>query len=137
MQEQNKIYTPMILLAEDDEDDREFIKIAFKKASSKHTIHIADNGQEALDYLFHLPEEDFPCLIVLDLNMPILNGLQTLEVLNSRPKFKGIPKVIFTTSDSDEDKLRCLSRGASDYVVKPYNMTEIVKTVEKMLSYCA
>lgn len=127
---------PMILLAEDDDDDKEFIRIAFNKASSTHKIHIADNGQEALDYLYRLSESDFPCLIVLDLNMPILNGLQTLEILNSSPMYKNIPRIIFTTSDSDDDKLRCLSKGASDFVVKPYNMNEIVKTVEKMLSYC-
>ncbi|MGZ5219808.1 MAG: response regulator [Chitinophagaceae bacterium] len=126
----------MILLAEDDEDDKEFIRLAFNKASSRHRIHIADNGQQALDYLFLLSEEDLPCLIVLDLNMPVLDGLQTLDALNSKPKFKDIPKVIFTTSESDEDKRRCLSKGAADYVVKPHNMTEIVRTVQNMLTYC-
>ena len=127
----------MILLAEDDEDDKEFIKLAFEKVSTKHRLHITENGQEALNYLLPLPDTDLPCLIVLDLNMPILNGLQTLEALNEVPKFQNIPKVIFTTSDSLEDKARCLSKGATDYMVKPTNMKEIVKTVENMVRHCS
>jgi DNA-binding response OmpR family regulator len=114
----------MILLAEDDEDDKELIMLAFKKVSSKHTLHIADN------------ETELPCLIVLDLNMPILNGLQTLEALKDRKRFQKIPKVIFTTSDSKVDKARCLSTGAIDYVVKPTKMADIEKTVQSMLDYC-
>lgn len=127
----------MILLAEDDEDDKEFISLAFKKVSSKHTLYIAENGQEALDYLVGLDEDELPCLIVLDLNMPILDGLKTLEALKEERKFEKIPKVIFTTSDSNEDKVRCLSQGATDYIVKPSNMTDIVKTVQNLLRYCA
>ncbi len=127
----------MILIAEDDEDDREFIKLAFEKVSAKHRLHIADNGQEAINYLLLLPKNDLPCLIVLDLNMPVLNGLQTLETLNKNPKFHKIPKVIFSTSDSVEDKARCLSKGATEYMVKPSDMTEIVKTVGNMLRYCS
>ncbi|HZG00086.1 MAG TPA: response regulator [Chitinophagales bacterium] len=126
----------MVLLAEDDDDDKEFIKLAFEKASATHRLHIADNGQEALNYLLPLPENDLPCLIVLDLNMPVLNGLQTLEALNKIPKFQKIPVVIFSTSDSIEDKNRCLSKGAADYLVKPSNMTEIVESVNSMLRYC-
>lgn len=127
----------MILLAEDDEDDKELIKLAFEEVSAGQSLYFASNGQEALDYLIRLQEKDLPCLIVLDLNMPVLNGIQTLEALNKMPKFKNIPKIVFTTSDSDEDKIRCLSKGASDYVVKPSNLREIMKTVENMLRYCS
>jgi CheY-like chemotaxis protein len=126
----------MILLAEDDEDDQEFIKLAFEKVSGQHKVFIADNGQEVLNFLLPLPENSLPCLIILDLNMPVLDGVQTLEALNEVPKFQKIPKVIFTTSDSVADKDRCLSRGAADYLVKPSNMTDIVKTIGNMLHYC-
>jgi CheY-like chemotaxis protein len=126
----------MVLLAEDDDDDKEFIKLAFEKVSAKQRLHIADNGQEALDYLLPLSENDLPCLIVLDLNMPVLNGLQTLEALNKIPKFHRIPIVILSTSDSVQDKERCLSKGAAEYLVKPSNMSDIVKTVGGMLHYC-
>jgi DNA-binding response OmpR family regulator len=68
--------------------------------------------------------------------MPILNGLQTLSVLNSEPRFDKVPKVILTTSDSDENKTKLLSKGAVDYFVKPSNMKDFVSTAEKMLRYC-
>lgn len=126
----------MVLLAEDDDDDKEFIKLAFKKVSSKHQLHIADNGQEALNYLLNLTENNLPCLIVLDLNMPVLNGLQTLDAISKIPKFQNIPVVIFSTSDSFDDKIRCLSQGATEYIVKPSDMSSIVKTVDNMLRYC-
>lgn len=126
----------MVLLAEDDEDDKEFIKLAFKKVAAKQRLHIADNGQEALNFLLPLKENDLPCLIVLDLNMPILNGLQTLEALKKIPKFQKIPIVILSTSDNYDDKSRCLSKGATEYLVKPSSMSEIVKTVGGMLQYC-
>ena len=129
--------SPFILLAEDDEDDKEFISLAFKKVTSKHRLHIADNGQQAIEFLLNVDDEKgLPCLIVLDLNMPVMDGVQTLEALNQKTKFKNIPKVIFTTSDSEIDKARCLSNGATDYLVKPANMTGIMKSVETMLQYC-
>lgn len=126
----------MVLLAEDDEDDKEFIKLAFAKVAAKQRLHIADNGQEALNFLIPLKENDLPCLIVLDLNMPVLNGLQTLEALKKIPKFQNIPIVILSTSDNYDDKSRCLSKGAIEYLVKPSSMNEIVKTVGGMLQYC-
>ncbi len=125
---------PLILLAEDDEDDQEFIKLAFQKASITYHLHIAVNGQEVLDFL--VSEKHRPCLIILDLNMPVMDGLQTLEALHKKPEFKQIPKIIFSTSDSESDKERCLSKGATDYLVKPSNMSDIIKTVERMVRHC-
>lgn len=127
----------MILLAEDDEDDQEFLMLAFKNAGTSHSFHIASNGLEVLDYLSHLEEEHLPCLIVLDLNMPVLDGVQTLDALKDNLKYRHIPKVIFTTSDSAADRARCLANGATEYFVKPHNMTEIIKTVETMMLFCA
>lgn len=126
----------MVVLAEDDDDDKEFIKMAFEKVASQQRLIIAGNGQEALNFLLPLKENDLPCLIVLDLNMPVLDGLQTLEALKKIPKFQSIPVVILSTSDNHEDKVRCLSKGANEYFVKPSSMTEIVKTVGGMLQYC-
>ena len=128
---------PLILIAEDDDDDKEFLMLAFHKLTNKHKVHIAGNGQEALEFLSGISDEELPCLIVLDLNMPVLDGLQTLEALKDKPKFEKIPKVIFTTSDSDADKVRCLSKGATEFMVKPSNMSEIHKSIQSMLRYCA
>ena len=123
-----------IFLVEDDEDDQELIKIAFGKLSLKHQLQIVNNGQEMLDALEG--QTSLPCLIILDLNMPILNGIQTLKELKANPRFTKIPKVVFTTSDSEENKNKCYSYGAADYFIKPARMNEIVTTLEKIVSYC-
>jgi len=126
----------MVLVVEDDEDDQEFIALAFNKATSKHKLHITNNGQEALEYLSNLSLQHLPCLIVLDLNMPVLDGVQTLEALKKMDRYQDIPKVIFTTSDSSDDRAKCLAIGANGFVVKPHNMKEIVNTIENLLHYC-
>jgi CheY-like chemotaxis protein len=126
-----------ILLAEDDKDDQQFITLAFEELAVQHSLHITDNGQQLLDRLEHLErEQNLPCLIVLDLNMPIMDGAQTLEALREKPAFHGIPKIIFTTSSSEADKEKCLSRGAADYIVKPAGINEFVGSVAQMLQHC-
>lgn len=123
-----------ILLAEDDEDDQELIKLAFSKVTTQHDFKIVNNGQEVLDALSGRPE--MPCMIILDLNMPRLDGLQTLKELRKEPKYTGIPIVIFTTSDDDDNKRISYSSGASDYFIKPATLKEFVNTAQKMLTYC-
>lgn len=125
-----------IVLAEDDEDDQEIIMMAIRKLDPYRQFHIANNGREVVNYLSLLKEEELPCLIVLDLNMPVLNGLQTLEELNKNVKYSNIPKVIFTTSDSEEDKRKCLQHGAADYVVKPANMNDVVRSINNIIAHC-
>ena len=123
-----------ILLAEDDEDDQELIQLAFSKVTKEHEFKIVSNGQEVLDVLSH--QRETPCMIILDLNMPVLNGMQTLKELQKQPRLNKIPIVILTTSDNDENKKNSYSSGAADYFVKPSNMKDLVSTVEKMLTYC-
>lgn len=131
------MFEPLVLFAEDDEDDQEFIALAFNKIKSNSRFHIASNGQEALRYLSGLPDDNLPCMIVLDLNMPVLDGVQTLDALKDQKKWDHIPRFILTTSDSARDKARCLSKGATDYLVKPNNIAELVKTIETILHRCA
>ena len=123
-----------ILLAEDDEDDQELIKLAFSKVTKEHEFKIVSNGQELLDVLSH--QSETPCMIILDLNMPVLNGIQTLKELQKEPRYKKIPIVIFTTSDNDENKKSSYSSGAADYFVKPSTMNGLVLAAKKMLTYC-
>lgn len=123
-----------ILLAEDDEDDQELIRMVFSRVTTDHQFEIVSNGQEVLQTLAN--HKILPCLIILDLNMPVLNGIQTLEVLNRNPKFEKVPKVILTTSDNDDNKKRSFFFGAVDYFVKPSNLKDFVTTAKKMLTYC-
>ncbi|MES2702852.1 MAG: response regulator [Bacteroidota bacterium] len=126
-----------ILLVEDDEDDQDLIKYAFEQLNKGHTLQIANNGQEAIDYLSELPATGLPCLIILDLNMPVLDGIQTLEALKGEDKYSGIPKVVFTTSDSPHYKEKSMNNGATDFMVKPSDMNTLVHSVEKMLGFCS
>ncbi|HEU5145383.1 MAG TPA: response regulator [Chryseosolibacter sp.] len=124
----------LILLAEDDEDDQELIRLAFSKVTQEHDFKIVNNGQELLDALSR--QGDMPCMIILDLNMPLLDGLQTLNEIKKEPKYTKIPIVIFTTSDSDDNKRNSYSSGAADYVIKPSTMKEFVSAAQKILTYC-
>ncbi len=126
----------MVVLAEDDEDDQEFIRDAIKKINPTQELHVANNGKELLDYVHELKDNQVPCLFVIDLNMPVMDGWQTLDELNRLPKFSGVPKVIFTTSDMEQDKKKALKNGATLYLTKPSNMTDVVKSVGKILGYC-
>ena len=123
-----------ILLAEDDEDDQELIKIAFSRVTAEHQFKIVSNGQELLRSLSE--QENLPCLIILDLNMPVLNGIQTLMALKNYPKLEKVPKVVLTTSDHEDSKRHSFSNGAIDYFVKPSNMKDLIATAERMLTYC-
>lgn len=123
-----------ILLAEDDEDDQELIRLVFERVTTKHAFEIVSNGAELLQKL--TAHSTLPCLIILDLNMPVLNGIQTLEALNNHPEFEKVPKIILTTSDHEDSKATSFSKGAVDFFVKPSNMKDFMVTAKKMLTYC-
>lgn len=124
----------LILLAEDDEDDQALIQMALRRANYAKEIQIVNNGQEALDVLMN--QRELPCLIILDLNMPMLDGIQTLQALTSLARFQQVPKVILTTSDSEENKEKSYYYGATDYFIKPNTLNELVATAQKILNYC-
>ncbi|HYF68922.1 MAG TPA: response regulator [Ohtaekwangia sp.] len=123
-----------ILLAEDDEDDQELIRMAFSHVTSTHRFEIVSNGQKVLESLQE--HSNLPCLIILDLNMPVLNGFQTLIAMRNDARLQHVPKVILTTSDDNESKKKSFSYGAVDYFVKPASMDDFIFTAQKMLTYC-
>lgn len=123
-----------ILFADDDVDDQELIKMAFEMTTSGYSCEIVNNGQEALNVLRQ--HNHLPCVIVLDVNMPVMDGIQTLKKLKAYSEFDKIPKVILTTSDNDENRKISYLNGAVDYLVKPETMKDLVTTVQKILSYC-
>jgi len=102
--------------------------------TSAHSFEIVSNGQEALNALHQ--RQNLPCVIVLDLNMPVLNGIQTLKKLKTSTEYDKIPKVILTTSDSEESRKMSYLNGAADYLVKPDTLEGLLTTVKKILSHC-
>ncbi|MBL7735848.1 MAG: response regulator [Chitinophagaceae bacterium] len=118
-----------ILMVDDDLDDREIISDAFKMIEADHLLHFESDGENAIQYVQSQFETgNLPSLIVLDLNMPKLNGAQTLKILKSDPRFENIPVIIFSTSLNDLEKKECLNLGAHSYVIKPVYYKESVET---------
>lgn len=126
-----------ILVVDDDKEDHLILQEYFKDAGiEENLIRFAENGRNALDYLSHLAaDEELPNLIVLDLNMPIMNGTQTLLYLKQEPRYKKIPVIIFSTSENENEKRKCLSFGATDYLVKPMTLDEGHAVIRKFASY--
>ncbi|MDQ3279149.1 MAG: response regulator [Bacteroidota bacterium] len=127
----------VILLVDDDPEDKLIIQDAMEVLESGDVMRFADDGQHAWRILEESNEKDsIPCLIVLDLNMPKLNGAQTLERIKNDSRFKNIPVIIFSTSINPLEKERCLILGAHAYVVKPVSFKESIETAKTFLAFC-
>jgi CheY-like chemotaxis protein len=108
-----------VLYADDDTDDQSWVTEACKAVDARLSIYFVENGREALDYLQTLSQAQLPSLIILDLNMPKLDGRQTLQRLKADPLYQHIPVAIVSTSSSKMDKEVCQRLGASVFLVKP------------------
>lgn len=127
-----------IILIEDNISDADLVLRALKKNNLvNNVIHLQD-GQEALDYFFGNSEKDLPILpklILLDLKMPKLNGIEVLEKLKMNELTKVIPIVILTSSKEDPDLKKCYELGANSYVVKPVVFDDFVKAIAQVGLY--
>ncbi len=119
-----------VLIAEDDEDDRMLFEEALQKCAGAVDFEFVENGRELIDYLSS--RDSFPDLIFLNINMPLMDGLETLEVMRSHPKFKDLPVVCFTTSSSQEDRNFCLDHGAA-FHTKPARMSEFSALIQSQI----
>lgn len=130
---------PSILIAEDDADDRFLLQTALEETRSEEKIKFVENGIELLNYLADLKEVKgeipYPKFILLDLNMPKMDGRETLKILKSNNEFKKIPVIIFSTTKNEMEVRRCYDSGANTYVVKPVNFDSLVSTLEHICSY--
>jgi CheY-like chemotaxis protein len=126
----------IILYAEDDKDDLELVKDAFSQYSDQIEIHHGQDGREALQVLQSLMANDTaPCLIILDINMPGMDGRQTLIQLKQSEKTRHIPVVMFTTSNSRLDKDFAVKWGA-DFITKPLKFGEVVSLADDFIRRC-
>jgi len=127
---------PYIFLAEDDIDDQELLIEAMIHHADNIKIETATNGRKAILFLENLPEHSLPCLIILDYNLPELDGGEILKVLSNHKRFSHVPKVVWSTSNSHLYKQLCLDGGAQAYFVKPSDILGIKKLAKEMLSIC-
>jgi CheY-like chemotaxis protein len=122
-----------ILLVEDNLIEIMKMKRTISLLKLKHTIHEAKNGEEALVYLED--RANIPDIILLDLNMPKINGIEFLRIIKKDEDLKHIPTIILTTSSNQKDLLDCYKTGMSGYVLKPLKYEDYVKKIEVVLSY--
>jgi Response regulator containing CheY-like receiver, AAA-type ATPase, and DNA-binding domains len=125
-----------ILLGEDDIDDQEILEEIFSSIDSSLQLHFINNGKKLVAHLDEVHEENLPCLIVLDYNMPELNGAEILKNLQENHRVHKVPKIIWSTSNAPAYKNMCLELGACDYLVKPSKIDMLENMVKHMLSYC-
>lgn len=115
---------PFILIAEDDVEDLMIIRESFKELNQPYELHFLENGVKLLDYLAGLTPETLPTLIILDLNMPLMNGTETLRKLREQELFAHIPIMMFSTSVNEIEKAECIKLGAANYITKPSTYKE-------------
>jgi two-component system response regulator len=131
----------VILLVEDNADDEALTQRAFNKAHIKNKVVVARDGAQALDYLFARGDfaardvGDTPQVVLLDLNLPKVGGLDVLRAIRADPRTKLLPVVVLTSSKQDRDLVEGYSLGANSYVVKPVDFSQFSEAVAQLGLY--
>jgi len=128
---------PIILLVEDNPDDVELTRLAFEEGNISNDMVVARDGEEALRCLFgdddkHCGLQSSPAVVLLDLKLPKVSGLEVLQRIRSDPRTVCLPVVILTSSKEDEDILKSYSLGANAYVRKPVEYSRFVEACKTL-----
>ena len=123
-----------VLLLEDDRVDAMSVKRALKEISVDNPLVIVGNGEEALTYLRN-PDNETPSIILLDLNMPRMGGIEFLEVTKHDARLRRIPVIVLNTSKEQQDKLGSFDLGVAGYMVKPVDYQQFVGVIKAIDSY--
>ncbi|HHN65882.1 MAG TPA: response regulator [Nitrospirae bacterium] len=118
-----------ILIVEDSQSTRSMIRSIIEDMGEEYTVYEAENGYEALKIL---PTEDFN-IVVTDINMPDINGLELINFLRTTPRYKDTPVIIVSTERTEKDIQRGLALGAEAYITKPFKPEEIQETINRVL----
>lgn len=127
-----------ILYVEDEENDVFLVKYGLQKASIDHPLKVLTNGQEAVDYLSgagdfsNREEHPLPCLVLLDINLPLLSGMQVLRWVREQKAFRDLPIIMFSSSEQPRDKEQARELGATDYLLKPANPSHFVDLAHRL-----
>ena len=130
-----------IIVVEDSDEDYETILWIFKKLAVTHPVIRCEDGEELLHYLSQQSkrtERDeilLPGLIMLDLNLPGIDGRQILQRIKANERFKVVPVVVLTTTSNPKDIKTCYQNGANSYILKPVDLEKFVRTMQRLLDY--
>ncbi len=126
-----------VLAVEDDDGAYYILQIAFKQVRQPFRLVRVSDGQDALAFLRQqgkYKDAPRPALVLLNLNLPKVNGFEVLEAIKQDPQLRDIPTIIFTSSKLNSDRAKCMALGATDFIVKPDNFDDVVSAVK---SACA
>jgi CheY-like chemotaxis protein len=123
-----------VLLVEDDAIDAMTVQRAFRDLKLTNSLAHVTNGEEALDYLRD-PDREPPCVILLDLNMPRMNGVEFMRIAKADPNLKRIPIVVLTTSTEDSDVIDSYKLSVAGYIVKPVDYKKFVEAIRTIDLY--
>lgn len=122
-------------MADDDPEDRFIMEMLYEELGLSDKIHIVKDGQYVIDYLHEQNDEDLPALIVLDLNMPRLSGVETLKAIKDNERFRHIDVIIYSTSLNEIQMKQCLEYGAKAYIIKPATYEEGLDILRKFYAF--
>lgn len=123
-----------ILLVEDDQVDAMTVRRALKELHVANRLEHVENGEEALAYLRDAGKER-PCIVLLDLNMPIMSGSEFLQIVKRDAAMRRIPVVVLTTSEEQKDKLESFNLGVAGYMKKPVDYRQFVEMIRSIDAY--
>jgi len=132
-----------VLLVEDNIDDVEIARKAFAEAKLVNRLHVVRDGREACDYLFHAGAHSDPAtaptpgVILMDINMPRMNGVEVLKRIKADPRLRRIPVIMLTVSRRDEDIVRSYDSGCNSFIQKPVEFDKFVEVVKQLGLYWA
>ncbi len=139
--DQKHAKTATILLADDDPADILLTRRAFRAARLQNALHVVNDGEELLEYLrrekrYAPPAEaPRPDLVLLDLNMPRMDGREALAELRADPRFAALPVIILTTSQQEADVLRTYDLGANSFISKPVDLAGLIEVIKALDNY--
>jgi CheY-like chemotaxis protein len=131
----------VILLVEDDPGDQELTLRAFEESKLNNELHIVEDGEEAIDYLLRKGKyqdsstSPKPDLILLDLNLPKMDGRQVLERIRQEPELRRMAVVVLTTSHQEQDIIRSYDLGCNSFITKPVDMVQFISVIESLEQY--
>lgn len=136
-----KVQPITILMADDDEEDRMLTRKAFELNRVGNELRFVEDGEDLLDYLYQRGKygggasAPRPGLILLDLNMPRMDGREALEIIKRDPALRRIPVVVMTTSEADQDIARSYDLGANSYITKPVTFESLAQVIKALDQY--
>jgi two-component system response regulator len=131
----------IILLVEDNQDDEELAVLAYERSRIANRMVVVRDGQEALDYFFGTPAaggtdaQVLPQLVLLDLKLPKVGGLEVLRRLRADPRTRRLPVVVLTSSKEEQDLLESYDCGANSYVRKPVDFAQFAEAIQQLQLY--